>query len=641
MKGIIVTISLIILCAVVFAQDDTLVHMTTEVEIQADRRGTTSSLLLRELIPDSKTASIQLDLGAWLDRVNVAMVNRNGAPGTASTMRFRGLSSDHNQILWNGIPINSVALGTCDLSMIPAFLFDGLRFTENAGVNSALTPGIGATLNLYNHTPDSSVSCAAYGGYNSLLNLQYGADISLSGELCTSGIRMTSRTKFFDQIFENRFSYTDNFQIDKPRAEQIHNNGKNLGLTQDLIFQFQKNEIRTSFWHQQRTMELPVVMGFEQTSQVYQSDDFDRACVAWKHTGLHHQWHVGYGLNSERLFWTDRESPSIESRYSILTHTLNALFDLRFAKFYRLQFHTNLFRNSVNNSGYGVQNRLLNSLQSGVTLIRQRGIHLTELAGRIEHRNEFAGPAFSVQHIIRPGLKNDRHQLEFQLSAARKYRLPDFNELYWAPGGNPDLRPEQGYSGILSARYGYHFRSDWFQNLRLQGYYHDVSNWIQWQPATNLYWSPFNIKHVKSQGLEAEWTLQKATRWGNLKSTMMAEINQAMGKDDDQSKDWYSMIYTPRLRSGASFTLNYHNSVFTVNSQIVSKRYTDDANTEKRALPSYRLLHLFYSREIKWKNLCSTFSFGVDNVFDYRYESVRAYPLPGRVFTTQITFKFN
>ncbi|MGV2480682.1 UNVERIFIED_CONTAM: TonB-dependent receptor, partial [Salmonella enterica subsp. enterica serovar Weltevreden] len=34
----------------------------------------------------------------------------------------------------------------------------------------------------------------------------------------------------------------------------------------------------------------------------------------------------------------------------------------------------------------------------------------------------------------------------WQAKASRLYRYPNFNDLYWNPGGNPNLNPENGYS---------------------------------------------------------------------------------------------------------------------------------------------------------------------------------------------------
>lgn len=43
-------------------------------------------------------------------------------------------------------------------------------------------------------------------------------------------------------------------------------------------------------------------------------------------------------------------------------------------------------------------------------------------------------------------LASKRGNVVLKASAARNYRYPTLNDLYFQPGGNPDLRPEQGWT---------------------------------------------------------------------------------------------------------------------------------------------------------------------------------------------------
>ncbi|MBK6947561.1 MAG: TonB-dependent receptor [Haliscomenobacter sp.] len=56
-------------------------------------------------------------------------------------------------------------------------------------------------------------------------------------------------------------------------------------------------------------------------------------------------------------------------------------------------------------------------------------------------------PALGVDYQIHPNLL-------VKGSASRNYRLPTLNDRFWAPGGNPDLLPESGWSQEL----GFHYR---------------------------------------------------------------------------------------------------------------------------------------------------------------------------------------
>ena len=80
------------------------------------------------------------------------------------------------------------------------------------------------------------------------------------------------------------------------------------------------------------------------------------------------------------------------------------------------------------------------------------------------------------------------------------YRFPTINDLYWSPGGNENLNPENGYSTDLGLL--------WTKDLSNTQLYFEptiysrwIDNWIIWQP-TGTYWSPMNVKKVWNRGIE-------------------------------------------------------------------------------------------------------------------------------------------
>ena len=73
------------------------------------------SLMLKENI-----ALSMADILAY----NSSLFVKNYGRATLSTVSFRGTSSSHTQVLWNGIAINSPMLGMTDFSQIPSYLID-------------------------------------------------------------------------------------------------------------------------------------------------------------------------------------------------------------------------------------------------------------------------------------------------------------------------------------------------------------------------------------------------------------------------------------------------------------------------------------------------------------------------------------
>ncbi|MDZ7776138.1 MAG: TonB-dependent receptor [Bacteroidales bacterium] len=90
-------------------------------------------------------------------------------------------------------------------------------------------------------------------------------------------------------------------------------------------------------------------------------------------------------------------------------------------------------------------------------------------------------------------------------NVSRNYRLPTLNDLYWQPGGDPELLPERGFTLETGLKYLSQKRNGWHGGAEITWFRNDISNWIAWQPDGIMsYWTPKNITEVLSQGIEAQ-----------------------------------------------------------------------------------------------------------------------------------------
>jgi len=53
-----------------------------------------------------------------------------GASGQAQNIRTGGFSADHAAVFWGGLELNSMTLGSADLSLLPLFLFSNAQVSE-------------------------------------------------------------------------------------------------------------------------------------------------------------------------------------------------------------------------------------------------------------------------------------------------------------------------------------------------------------------------------------------------------------------------------------------------------------------------------------------------------------------------------
>lgn len=132
-----------------FSQNDTI--MLENIEISASyinnkvQQKTMERKIDTAVIKRLKTVS----LSQLLIQHSPVFIKTYGPGGTASAS-FRGTTSSHTLVLWNGFQLNSPTLGEVDFSMIPVFFTDevSLQWGSKTSANSG---GLGGVVNIANN----------------------------------------------------------------------------------------------------------------------------------------------------------------------------------------------------------------------------------------------------------------------------------------------------------------------------------------------------------------------------------------------------------------------------------------------------------------------------------------------------------
>jgi iron complex outermembrane receptor protein len=221
-------------------------------------------------------------------------------------------------------------------------------------------------------------------------------------------------------------------------------------------------------------------------------------------------------------------------------------------------------------------------------------------------------------------------------SASRNYRFPTLNDLYFLPGGNPDLRHESGWSddGGMSfaiGREGVYKLSGsatWFDSY--------INDWIIWLPTTKGFFSPENVKDVHAYGVELDGHLsvQLAKHWLlNMDATFSwtPSINHGEKRSPADQSVGKQLPYIPELSSTVAGRLTWREWSFVYNWCFYSERYTMSSNDISLTgkLPKYYMsnISLGYNLALRWADF--NFKGTINNVFDEEYLSVLSRPMPG------------
>ena len=177
----------------------------------------------------------------------------------------------------------------------------------------------------------------------------------------------------------------------------------------------------------------------------------------------------------------------------------------------------------------------------------------------------------------------DKKTLYLKANLSRNYNLPSLNDLYWIPGGNPELRPENSIDGDLSLDFSREVEG-FVLHASLNAFAAKVEDWILWKPTRFRYWEAENLAMVFSRGMDLQ--LDSYIQLGEYLLSVKAgySYTRSTNEGDIRSTDLSGgkqLIYIP-VHSSNGF-LKLGRSGFNLNCTwtYTGLRYTQPAGGER------------------------------------------------------------
>jgi vitamin B12 transporter len=219
---------------------------------------------------------------------------------------------------------------------------------------------------------------------------------------------------------------------------------------------------------------------------------------------------------------------------------------------------------------------------------------------------------------------------------ARNYRVPTFNDLYWQPGGNPDLQAENGWS----YESGLQYQTTDFE-AEATYYHNDVEDWIVWLDQ-GTFWSPQNFRKVVVNGLETRSQYQ--VHWNEIKLrfntsyALTSSLNKIPVNTYDRSEN-KQLPYVPRHRLTFNTHAQWQDWSAMLLSQWTSERFL--TTTNESALEDYGLLNFRLSKTFDWWKTQNALSLRVNNILNANYQNVANRAMPGRNIQLSLQLHFS
>jgi vitamin B12 transporter len=604
------------------------VYLLREVPITAGRL---SDFTAGNKIQDIDSAALSNYQGGNLGEVLAQQSQifiKTYSPGMLATTSFRGATAEQTAILWHGFNITNPMLGQLDLSLLPVDFIQDVKLQY--GGSSALfgSGAIGGTVHLDNTAPyDKGLTAGVSSSFGSFNSQQQGVHVQLSEKsfICSF--------KLFERTAENNFRFADIAEFGSPVVNEKNAAIKQFGLMQENYFRISKNqEINLRLWYENTDRELPPTMTEQDTTQ-RQKDFTLRVTSQWKCEGEHSTLFVRAAYFDEQLNYFDPGS-SITSLSHFRTLIAETEDKIRLSKNQLLNIGFNSTAVQANLSeGYAntpqqEQNSLFCSYKYNTS--GERWIALVNV--REEAVNTTLTP-------FTPSLGLERKVFEFislKGNVSRNYRVPTFNELYYVPGGNPALKPEEGWSeeaGLYLHLSG--------SGYRLEGsataYNSKTENLITWLPPDPSIqqnnWYDANISSVWSRGCEYMLGLNLTLNSVNLQLSGMYNLVLSTNPAGQQ------LIYVPAQCASGTFAVGYKKINFTYNHSYTGYRYETTDNTAW--LFPYQVGNVMVSKVFKLKNTNLKFFVRVNNVWNQAYQVIAWYAMPLRNYQLGISIDFN
>lgn len=551
--------------------------------------------------------------------------------GALSSSSFRGGSAAQTAVLWNGFNINGASTGQVDFSLIPMFAVNMVSVQH--GGSSALwgSGAVGGSIHLQNVLEFNK-------GFKATAYLSAGSFERNSGQFSVlfSQKKWASSIAVFNTAAKNNFSFINPQTLQK--QFQQNSEIKNTGFISDNSFLMKENmQINFSAWYQQNYRNIPPVLN-QNYSVAKQHDETLRLSSEWKYLRSKFNYYVRTAFFNE-LMQYNNEASAINSENRIKTLITES--EIRFPLFKNHNVNAGINNTFINLNSTGFieekeQNKTAFFVSYAAIFFREK------LETSISFRKEFI-KNIEVPFTYSAGLDfSIFKELKLIANFSKVFRLPTFNDLYWQPGGNPLLLPENGYSKEIGALLLTNTKNKKIIFNTSQTYFsRNIFNWIIWLP-NGAYWSPQNIMQVWSRGVETISTLtyspKKTAFTVSLLTNYVVSTNQKIKSQNDASFD-KQLLYVPMYSGNIKMAVTNNSFSFSFTNQYTGYRYTSTDNTE--FLMPFYLASGRISYNLNLKNTLLSLFFSVENIFNTSYTLVQSYPMPMRNYNTGIIFQYN
>jgi iron complex outermembrane receptor protein len=557
------------------------------------------AVTVRSLLPSPQTypASFSNHIALNLQPIPALLYRNYGGPGGVLTVSLDGGLSRHTKILLDDMDLSSPQNGETDLSQIPAFILDHFTLSRSP----ALTYGSGAidgSIQIKSSSNGSKVQLTQ-GSYG--LQSQAGRVQLKKGTWSTLlSLGTTTADGNYPVHYQGQRLMRENNDF-----KQIFLGGKVKGLVGTHQF------LNLQVLHTDQHRGIPGVIQ-SPNPKARRNDVLDLFQLK---TGRILEKGILTAIFTQRNSDEHYSDPriSVNSRHKIEVRQFKTRWDWQTNPSVRLLTIVDVKQEFIRSSDVGHHHRTNLGL-TGRAEFQPSPLQRVFLGLRLDrdpdHYREFTWQAQFVTPL------NGKTRLK--MVAGRGFKYPSFNDLYWNPGGNPDLKSESTLFQRLTLIFSPHENSTWDLEISRK----DGRNLIQWIPNGSI-WQPENV----SRSLRRTVTIH--TQGSNKREWILYEgfLTHFQTKDKSRQK---SLLYVPDFTGNFLLTVVTGKTTLKCQISYVGRRIVSYDWPKDVSLPPYQLISAGLEfQPFSWEKRIKI-SLWIENLLDTPYQTIYGYPEPGR-----------
>ena len=582
---------------------------------------------------------------------------------TLSTVSFRGTGPSHTQVTWNGMRINNPMLGMTDFSMIPSYFIDDASLLHGTSSVNETGGGLGGLVRLSTAPADIRgfglqyiQGIGMFRTFDEFLRLEWGDE---HWQVSTRAVYQSSANDF---KYRNR-DKKENLNDDEmnivgsyyPTERNKSGAFDDVHVLQEVYYDTRRGDrFGLNAWYINSNRELPLLTTDYADDKQFENRQREhtlRSVLSWDHYRSDWKFAAKAGYIHTWMAYDYRKDPGSGIMNSI-TRSRNKV-----DTFYGQadgEYTPN--GNWFFTAGVSAHQHLVESIDKDI-ILQQGGKDIVGYdKGRIELsasvsakwrpterlglsavlREEMYGTKWAtVPAFFADCQLSKRGNIVAKASVSRNHRFPTLNDLYFLPGGNPDLRSESGFSYEAGLSFAVGKENVYSLSGSASWYDQHIDDWILWLSTPKGFFSPRNIKQVHAYGVEMQASLAviPAQDWKltmNGTFSWSPSINEGEPISPADQSVGKQLPYEPEFSATVTGRLTWRSWGLLYQFCYYSERYTMSSNdiTLSGRLTPYLMNNLSLDKAfaLKWADL--TLKGTVNNLFNEEYLSVTARPMP-------------